>query len=567
MHRATSVWLTALLVSFAACSDSSGPDGDNDPNDCDHVIGAPGGTVSCGTARIQFPAASLTRNTEITISPVATPADLVAEGAIGQAFRIDPVAQTLAVPARVSIDVPAAALGGRPMSAVTIRRSTTVNAALTPAGELLTDIQRQGNTVSGLTTRLGVFSAAIPPNQNPTANAGTDQTVTAGGTVNLTGTGSDPDGGTLGFQWTFVSRPAGSNATITNANAANASFVADVAGAFELRLTVSDNQGGTATDTVVITATPASARAPNDNAGPDQSVGVGVTVNLIGAASSDPQGGALIFAWTFVSRPAGSNATLVNATTATPTFVTDVAGVYEVQLIVIDNEGLSDRDSVRVTATQQNRAPTLQVTAPDVVLVGAQIDVVASATDPDGNAVTLNFELIERPAGSGAGLTELGDRARFTGDVPGVYRVRVTASDGSLSTQQEVQILVNPSVAGNYAVAVFADARSCGQSATTVNGTLPVLQPSPGQVILDLPGASSRFVTQVNGTLSGENFTFNGPVTIDTGGDPDTDDRFVFNGGINGTIGANGQMNLAFSFNAPAGFCTIPGTIIGNRTP
>ena len=564
MHRAKFVWLSALLVSFAACSDSSGPDGDDDPNDCDHVIGAPGGTVSCGAARIVFPAASLTRNTDITMSPVATPADLVAEGAIGQAFRIDPVAQTLAVPARVSIDVPPAALGGRPITAVTIRRSTTVTAGLTPAGELLTDIQRSGNTVSGLTTRLGVFSAAIPPNANPTANAGPDQSVTAGATVNLAGTGSDPEGGALGFAWSFVSRPAGSAATITNANAANASFVADLAGTFEVRLTVTDNQGATATDTVVIQVAPLSTRAPNANAGPDQNVGVGATVTLNGSASSDPQGGPLTFAWTFLSRPAGSNATLANATTPNPTFVADVAGAYEVQLTVTDNELLSDRDTVRVVAVQQNRAPTLQVTAPDLVLVGTEITVLATASDPDGNPVTIDFALIERPAGSSAGLTDLGDRVRFTGDVAGTFRLRVTASDGSLTTEQEVTILVNANVAGNYGVTLFADARSCGQGTQTTTGTLSVLQPSPGTVILDLPSASDRFVSQAVGTLTGDVFSFSGQVVVDTEGDPDTNDRFNVSGTINGTIGQNGAMNLQFNFSI-LGFCNIVGTITGNR--
>ena len=565
MRTASSAWLLAFFVSLAACSDSTGPSGDNDPNDCDHTIGTAGGTVRCGAASIQFPAASLSRDTDITMAPVATPADLVQEGAIGQAFRIDPVAQTLAVPARVSIEVPAAALGGRPMSAVTIRRSTTVNAGLEPAGELLTDIQRSGNTVSGLTTRLGVFSAAIPPNANPIASAGPDQTVNTGATVNLSGGGTDPEGGQLTFLWSFVSRPAGSSASITNAGAANASFVADVPGAFELRLTVTDNQGATATDTVVVTATPGAARAPNANAGPDQSAGVGVTVTLNGSASSDPQGGALTFAWTFLSRPAGSNATLVNASTATPTFTPDVAGPYEVQLIVIDNEGLTDRDTVRVTVTQQNRAPTLSLTAPDVVLVGSEITVLASASDPDGNPVTVTFALVERPAGSTAGLTDLGDRARFTGDVPGTYRVRATASDGSLSTEQEIQILVNPNVAGNYAVRLTADARSCpGGSRSEADGTLPVLQPSPGSVILDLPSASSRLVSQAAGSLSGENFSFTGSILVDTEGDPDTNDRISVTGSIGGTITAAGAMNLTFAFSV-GGICTINGSIVGNR--
>src|SRR5438128_2272651 len=58
-------------------------------------------------------------------------------------------------------------------------------------------------------------------NQNPMANAGADQTVTAGSVVTLQGTGTDPDGDTLSFAWT---QTVGAAVTITNANSAVATF-------------------------------------------------------------------------------------------------------------------------------------------------------------------------------------------------------------------------------------------------------------------------------------------------------------------------------------------------------
>ena len=42
-------------------------------------------------------------------------------------------------------------------------------------------------------------------------------------------------------------------------------------------------------------------------------------------------------AWSFVSRPVGSNATLTGSTTVTPSFVADVHGDYSIQLIVTDS--------------------------------------------------------------------------------------------------------------------------------------------------------------------------------------------------------------------------------------
>jgi hypothetical protein len=58
------------------------------------------------------------------------------------------------------------------------------------------------------------------------------------------------------------------------------------------------------------------------------------TAYLDGSKSTAADGTALSYAWSFVSRPIGSNAQLVGADTANPTFVPDKAGPYAVQLVV-----------------------------------------------------------------------------------------------------------------------------------------------------------------------------------------------------------------------------------------
>ena len=96
---------------------------------------------------------------------------------------------------------------------------------------------------------------------------------------------------------------------------------------------------------------PAAANSPpSASAGLDQAVNVGQTVMLDGSGSTDPNGDPLTYAWSFVSRPAGSGATLTGATTVNPTFVADVAGSYTVQLIVNDGQANSPPDTVVVTA-------------------------------------------------------------------------------------------------------------------------------------------------------------------------------------------------------------------------
>jgi len=96
--------------------------------------------------------------------------------------------------------------------------------------------------------------------------------------------------------------------------------------------------------------TPSLNRAPIANAGPDQTVAVGATVQLDGSRSSDPDGDPLTFRWVFILRPAGSTTTLSNPNIVNPTFVADLPGEYLVELTVDDGKGGRSSARVRVTA-------------------------------------------------------------------------------------------------------------------------------------------------------------------------------------------------------------------------
>lgn len=87
----------------------------------------------------------------------------------------------------------------------------------------------------------------------PVADAGADQTVAVGAQVTLDGSGSS--GADVRFTWTFEGKPEGSQAELSGADAFAATFVADQAGEYLVRLTVHAG-GQSADDTVVITATP-----------------------------------------------------------------------------------------------------------------------------------------------------------------------------------------------------------------------------------------------------------------------------------------------------------------------
>ncbi len=98
-------------------------------------------------------------------------------------------------------------------------------------------------------------ATTLAENRPPVADAGPDRTVFVGETVQLDGSGSsDPDGDPLSFRWAFVSKPEGSQATLSTPTEAQTTFVPDVAGQYVVKLTVDDGRGGTASDTVTITA-------------------------------------------------------------------------------------------------------------------------------------------------------------------------------------------------------------------------------------------------------------------------------------------------------------------------
>jgi uncharacterized repeat protein (TIGR01451 family) len=188
------------------------------------------------------------------------------------------------------------------------------------------------------------------PNQRPTANAGPDQNVNANSTVQLNGSGSsDPENQALSYQWQLISKPAGSVASLVNDLSATPTFVADLPGTYVIRLIVSDGTENSNPDDVEVVATTGNA-PPVANAGPDQGVLAGTVVQLDGRGSSDPNGNPLTYAWTLTA-PAGSGTSLSSATSATPTFLADVPGIYTAQLVVNDGTVNSAPDDVVVNAS------------------------------------------------------------------------------------------------------------------------------------------------------------------------------------------------------------------------
>lgn len=169
---------------------------------------------------------------------------------------------------------------------------------------------------------------------------------------------------------------------------------------------------------------------PLANAGPDQSIALGATVLLDGSTSSDTDGGPLTYHWVLTVIPADSVAVLANEHTASPSFVADRAGAYELQLIVNDGKVDGTSDSVRISTA--NSAPVANAGADQTALVDSTVALNGTAsTDVDGDPLGYQWGFTSTPAGSQSALENAtGAHPSFTVDKPGDYLIELVVSDG-----------------------------------------------------------------------------------------------------------------------------------------
>ncbi|MGA9763051.1 MAG: PKD domain-containing protein, partial [Gaiellaceae bacterium] len=239
-------------------------------------------------------------------------------------------------------------------------------------------------------------------NRDPTANAGLDQpNVNSNASVTLDGSGNDQDGDSLTYTWVQTDNGGAPDVTLSNSHAAKPTFTAPAGNhTLVFSLTVDDQNGGTATDTVTITVTN---RPPVANAGPDQGVNSNATgVTLDGSASSDQDGDHLTYAWTQTSGPTVS---LSDATAHKPTF-TAPAGTHTLvfSLTVDDQNGGTATDTVTITVA--NRPPVANAGPDQGVNANTKVTLDGSASsDPDHDSLTYAWTQVSGPAVTLSGAT------------------------------------------------------------------------------------------------------------------------------------------------------------------
>ena len=228
-------------------------------------------------------------------------------------------------------------------------------------------------------------------NKEPKAEAGDDQELTDSDydgqeTVQLDGAKSkDKDGEIVSYSWSLNGAEKGTGET--------AEITLPV-GEHTIVLTVTDNGGLSDTDEVEIMIKEGPNRAPVADAGPDQSLTdvarLGqLEVQLDASGSTDPDGTIESYSWTLEG---------AEIATGIKPVVPLAVGNHLIELIVTDEEGLSDSDQVSISiSAPANQAPVADAGADqsltDVEGQGqleVQLDG-SGSTDPDGNIQSFSW--------------------------------------------------------------------------------------------------------------------------------------------------------------------------------
>ena len=272
-------------------------------------------------------------------------------------------------------------------------------------------------------------------NSPPIANSGPDQSGRVGETVTLDGGGSsDVDGDTVSYDWSLTTRPIDSTAILTNPTMPQAKLTIDKPGTYVAQLVVNDGLANSAPDTATVTTLNSK---PVAEAGAHQTALVGTTITLDGSASTDVDGNALMYQWSFTAKPTGSTATITDPTAVVTTFPLDKPGTYVVQLVVYDGSVDSDPDTTTVTTT--NSKPVAHAGVDQSAPVSTLIKLDGSgSSDVDGDALTYTWALTAKPLGSTATLSDPNEaKPTFTIDKPGTYIAQLIVNDGKVDSDPD----------------------------------------------------------------------------------------------------------------------------------
>ena len=255
----------------------------------------------------------------------------------------------------------------------------------------------------GCATSICETTATI--NAPPLCDADGPYSGDVGESITFDGSGSsDPDGTIVSYAWNFGDGNVGSGP--------NPTHTYNTPGVFVVTLTVTDNDGGTASceTTADINAPPVC-----DADGP-YSGNVGESITFDGSGSGD-DGDIVSYAWDFGDGSTGSG---VN-----PTHTYNTSGLFTVTLTVTDDDGAT---ATCTTTADINASPICDAGGPYSGLVGQPVQFDGSgSSDPDGTIVNYAWDFGDGGTGSGPNPTH-------TYNATGAFTVTLVVTDNDAAT-------------------------------------------------------------------------------------------------------------------------------------
>jgi len=201
-----------------------------------------------------------------------------------------------------------------------------------------------------------------------------------------------------------------------------------VQGVYQFQLTVTDDKGLSAKDTVqVVVDLVQLNHSPIACAGADQTISLpSNTVTLDGSCSSDPDNNISTYSWTKISGPSSFNIT--NANVPQTSVINLVQGVYQFELKVTDADALIDIDTMMVTVIAVNQPPTYK-NGKIVFVSDRDGNAEIYSCNPDGSNIsrlTNNAAADDEPAWSPDG-----SQIAFVSDRTGHPEIYIMNADGS----------------------------------------------------------------------------------------------------------------------------------------
>ncbi|MBS1817887.1 MAG: PKD domain-containing protein [Acidobacteria bacterium] len=195
-----------------------------------------------------------------------------------------------------------------------------------------------------------------------------------------------------------------------------------------IAIVASDAAGNTVTRSLTITL--GGNAAPTAAPGGPYAGEAGTPIAFSGAASNDPDGDVLTYAWNFGDGQVGSGVQ------ASHTYQT--AGTFTVTLTVTDAGKLTSSASTLATVVLPNRVPTATAGGPYTGDVGTALVLAGGGTDPDGDTLTYRWQFND-------GQIATGINPRRTFLSAGTFSVTLVVTDGrGGSAESNASITIRP---------------------------------------------------------------------------------------------------------------------------